>query len=59
MPERSMPEVPDLNAQYRAERALQDLTFGQGRTTPEVPQYLEPQYLDMAAQMGQLDSEKG
>ncbi len=52
MPERSMPEVPDLNAQYRAERAMRDLTWGPGRTMPEVPQMTQPSYVDMDAQMG-------
>ena len=37
-------EVPDLNAQYRAERAMRDLTWGPGRTIPEVPQMTQPSY---------------
>ena len=48
MSERSMPEVPDLNARYRAERAMRDLTWGPGRTMPEVPQMTHPSYRDMS-----------
>jgi hypothetical protein len=48
VPDRSMPEVPDLNTQYRAEHTLRDLTWGQGRTMPEVPQTAQPHYQDMS-----------
>ena len=44
----SMPKVPDLNAGYRAERAMRDLTWGAGRTMPEVPQMTQPSYRDMS-----------
>lgn len=43
-----MPEVPDLNARYRAERAMRDLTWGQGRTMPPAPQMAQPSYRDMS-----------
>ena len=48
MTERSIPEVPDLNAQYRTERTLRDLTWGPGRTMPPAPQMTQPTYRDMS-----------
>jgi hypothetical protein len=48
MPERSTPEVPDLNARYQAERAMRDLTWGPGRTMPQVTQMTQPSYRDMS-----------